>query len=74
MKYRIPYLLLASLALFLMFLLPLRGSLVDDTYIHLVYARNLAELGELSFNAGEPTYGATSPLWVALLALVHLMG
>ena len=74
MKHRIPYLLSAALVLFVMLLLPLRGSLVDDTYIHLVYARNLAELGELSFNAGEPTYGATSPLWVALLALVRLLG
>lgn len=52
----------------------LGGVLVDDTYIHLVYARNLAEHGELSFNRGEPSYGATSPLWVGLLALVHLAG
>ncbi|MDD4858023.1 MAG: hypothetical protein PHD74_07940 [Candidatus Krumholzibacteria bacterium] len=47
---------------------------MDDTYIHLQYARNLAEAGELSFNRGEPTYGATSPLWVALLALFDRTG
>ncbi|MBN1884970.1 MAG: glycosyltransferase family 39 protein [Candidatus Krumholzibacteriota bacterium] len=52
----------------------LGGVLVDDTYIHLVYARNLAEAGELSFNRGEPSYGATSPLWVALLAIAHAAG
>jgi hypothetical protein len=74
MKYRAFYLLFAALVLFVLLFLPLRGTLVDDTYIHLVYARNLADLGELSFNTGEPTYGATSPLWVALLALVRLMG
>ncbi len=56
-------------ALFAVLLLPLRDAIVDDTYIHLQYATNLAEAGELSFNRGEPTYGATSPLWVGILAL-----
>lgn len=46
----------------------LRPYLTDDTYIHLRYARNLIERGELSFNPGEATYGATSPLWVLGLA------
>jgi len=40
----------------------------DDTWIHLRYAKHLLELGELSFNPGEPTYGATAPLWVFALA------
>jgi 4-amino-4-deoxy-L-arabinose transferase-like glycosyltransferase len=65
---------LACTALFALLLYPLAGSLVDDTYIHLQYARNLAEDGDLSFNRGHPTYGATSPLWVALLSLVYRMG
>ncbi|MBU8923225.1 MAG: glycosyltransferase family 39 protein, partial [Bacteroidales bacterium] len=60
--------------LFLALIFPLRGSITDDTFIHMQYARNVAETGELSFNRGEPTYGATSPLWVFLLALVYRVG
>ncbi len=60
--------------LFACLLVPLRDCIVDDTFIHLQYARNLADRGELSFNRGDPTYGATSPLWVALLALFRRAG
>lgn len=60
--------------LFAILIAPLRDAVVDDTYIHLQYARNLAEAGELSFNRGYPAYGATSPLWVALLALFYRAG
>jgi arabinofuranosyltransferase len=60
--------------LFAMLLLPLRDAVVDDTFIHLQYARNLAAAGELSFNRGDPTYGATSPLWVGILALFAKAG
>jgi hypothetical protein len=67
------YFLFVGFALFAVLIMPLRKTLVDDTYIHLVYARNLAEAGEFSFNRGDPTYGATSPLWVGLLAAVHLL-
>ncbi len=66
---------LAVCALLFTFLIaPLRDAVVDDTYIHLQYARNLAEAGELSFNRGQPAYGATSPLWVAFLALARKAG
>jgi 4-amino-4-deoxy-L-arabinose transferase-like glycosyltransferase len=69
------HLILSLCALmFLALIFPLRGSITDDTFIHMQYARNLAEAGELSFNRGEPTYGATSPLWVFLLALVYKLG
>lgn len=61
-------------ALFAVLIVPLRNSVVDDTFIHLQYARNLADRGELAFNRGEPTYGATSPLWVALLASARKAG
>ena len=47
-----------------------RDSIMDDTFIHLQYARNLREAGELAFNRGEPSLGATSPLWILLLAAV----
>lgn len=42
---------------------------MDDSYIHLVYARNLAQQGRLFFNSsGEHGVGSTSPIWVLLLA------
>jgi len=49
-------------------LLPFRGYLTDDTFIHLQFAKHLLRGEGFSFNAGSPTYGATSPLWVLLLA------
>jgi hypothetical protein len=36
----------------------------DDLYIYLQFVRNLLGRGELAFNAGEPTFGFTSPLWL----------
>jgi hypothetical protein len=48
---------------------------MDDTYIHLVYAQNLAEQGKLMFNtADEKGVGSTSLLWVLLLAGGHAAG
>jgi hypothetical protein len=64
--------LLAGLVILLAAHLLLRGYVTDDTYIHLRYAENLASRGEFSFNPGESTYGATSPLWI--LGLVALFG
>lgn len=44
----------------------------DDTYIHLQFAKNLYTGQGFSFNAGEPTYGSTSPLWVILITTGRL--
>lgn len=52
----------------------LRGYVTDDTWIHLRYARHLIELGELSFNPGVPTYGATSPLWILGIVMLLKVG
>jgi hypothetical protein len=52
----------------------LRGYITDDTFIHLRYAQHLLERGEVAFNPGEPTYGATSPLWIFGLALLLKLG
>jgi len=46
---------------------------MDDPYIHLQFARNLARGDGFAFNPGEPTPGATSPLWVIVLALGALL-
>ncbi len=42
---------------------------LDDAYIHLCYAKNLADGAGFSFNQGEPSFGTSSPLWVFILAL-----
>jgi hypothetical protein len=48
---------------------------MDDTYIHFVYAQNLADQGKLIFNfAGERGVGTTSILWVLLLAAGYKVG
>jgi hypothetical protein len=48
---------------------------MDDTYIHFVYAQNLAQQGKLVFNtASEKGVGSTSLLWVLLLAGSHIAG
>lgn len=52
----------------------LRGYFTDDTIIHLRYVENLLERSEFSFNPGERTYGASSPLWIFGLALLVKLG
>ena len=48
---------------------------MDDAYIYFTYARNLVDHGQLMFNAaGEPGVGATSPLWVFVLAAGYWSG
>lgn len=52
----------------------LRGYITDDTFIHLRYAENLLHHGEFSFNPGQSSYGATSPLWIFGLAMLLKLG
>jgi len=49
------------------------GFPLDDTWIHLTYARNLAQYGEWAFIPGKPSAGSTAPLWSALLAIGFLL-
>ncbi len=63
--------LLPALLVLVLGAILLRGYVTDDTYIHLRYARHVLELGEFSFNPGEATYGASSPLWI--MGLVALL-
>src|SRR5258706_2673900 len=46
----------------------------DDTYIYLQFERNATQGNGISFNAGEPTYGVTSPLWMFIIALGGKLG
>ncbi len=50
------------------------GFPLDDAWIHLTYARNLAQHGEWAFRLGEQSAGSTSPLWTALLSIGFLLG
>ena len=44
------------------------GFPLDDSWIHLHFARNLAEGAGFSYNPGRPVAGSTAPLWTLLLA------
>ncbi len=47
----------------------LSGLPLDDAWIHLAYARSVAESGIYGYNPGEWQNGSTAPLWSLLLAL-----
>jgi hypothetical protein len=49
------------------------GFPLDDSWIHLQFARNLAAGHGLSYNPGELVTGSTAPLWTALLAPLFLL-
>ena len=49
------------------------GFPLDDSWIHLTYARNLAEHGEWAFRLGERSAGSTAPLWTVLLSIGFLI-
>ncbi len=46
---------------------------LDDSWIHLQFARHLAEGHGLVYNSGERVNGSTAPLWTAILSLGFLM-
>ncbi len=46
------------------------GFPLDDSWIHLHFARNLAEGAGFAYNPGVPVAGSTAPLWTLALALV----
>lgn len=49
------------------------GFPLDDSWIHLQFARNLAAGLGLSFNPGELVTGTTAPLWTALLSITFVL-
>jgi len=71
-----PFILISLITTVLLFSYPRIYHIfpLDDTYIHLVYARNLAQGWGFSFNQGEPSMGTTSPLWVMILSLFFRLG
>ena len=49
------------------------GFPLDDSWIHLQFAKNLAAGDGLSYNTGELVTGSTAPLWTALLSLLFFL-
>jgi arabinofuranosyltransferase len=49
------------------------GFPLDDSWIHLQFARNLAEGAGFSFNPGTPVAGSTAPLWTLLLGAAAIV-
>jgi hypothetical protein len=49
------------------------GFPLDDSWIHLQFARNVVEGAGFSFNPGHPVAGSTAPLWTLLLAAAGLV-
>jgi hypothetical protein len=48
------------------------GFPLDDSWIHLTFARNLARGWGFAYNRGEPVAGSTAPLWTFTLAFFHV--
>ncbi|HEX2908279.1 MAG TPA: hypothetical protein VHO69_15515, partial [Phototrophicaceae bacterium] len=49
------------------------GFPLDDSWIHQVYGRNLAQTGQWAFVPGIPSAASTSPLYTVLLALGYAL-
>lgn len=50
------------------------GFPLDDSWIHQVYARNLARHGEWAYIPGQPSAASSGPLYTAVLSIGHLLG
>jgi hypothetical protein len=50
------------------------GFPLDDSWIHLHFARNLAEGAGFAYNPGVPVAGSTAPLWTLLLGIGAVIG
>ena len=48
------------------------GFPLDDSWIHLQFARNLSRGDGFSFNPGEPMSASTAPLWTLVLTLLYI--
>ncbi|RKZ29920.1 hypothetical protein DRQ36_07195 [bacterium] len=69
---KLPYVIPALTALIYRLVLP--ATLVDDAYITMQTARNIALGNGMVFNAGERIFTVTAPLWVFLNAAVRAFG
>ncbi len=44
------------------------GFPLDDSFIHLQFARNFYEHGQMAFKPGVPSSGSTAPMYAVLIA------
>lgn len=51
----------------------LAGFPLDDSWIHLQFARGLADGAGLSYDGGRLVAGSTAPLWTAILSVLFLL-
>ncbi len=72
-RLRVPIVVVALIGIWVSFPKMYDVFPLDDSYIHQVYAKNLAETGTFCLNPGEPSMGTSSPLWVAVLAIFYHM-
>ena len=49
------------------------GFPLDDTWIHLQFARNLSAGQGFAFNPGEPISASSAPLWTLTLSLLYFL-
>ncbi len=49
------------------------GFPLDDSWIHMVFARNIAAGDFFAYNAHQPVAGSTSPLWTVVLAAGYFL-
>lgn len=59
-----------AIVYFLYFILKFSIFVIDDAYIHLRIARNIALFGKPFFNLDEKVMGSTPHLWINLIALI----
>jgi len=69
-KYALPVIIASAVAYMCIYLRMTK----DDTFIFMQFVSNMLQGHGMSFNAGEPTYGFTSVLWVAVLYLGGVVG
>lgn len=62
-------LLLSALSVFIYVQTANGGFPLDDSWIHQVYGRNLAQTGQWAFVPGVPSAASTSPLYTVLLSI-----
>jgi hypothetical protein len=72
-RYDALYVLVATLLVILYVMTANGGFPLDDSWIHQVYGRNLAETGRWEFVRGVPSAGSTSPLYTILLSIGYLL-
>ncbi|MCL4254478.1 MAG: hypothetical protein KJ043_11970, partial [Anaerolineae bacterium] len=53
--------------------LSISGFPLDDSWIHQVYGRNLAQLGQWAFIPDVPSSASTAPFYTVLLAIGYAL-